>query len=52
MNTPAAIADTRAVFEPLYGHPLTEDEVVGLLLNFGNLLRLLCKDEDENGKRE
>jgi hypothetical protein len=35
------IADTRSVFEPLYGHPLADDDVAEILLNVGNLFRIL-----------
>ena len=39
--TPAVIERTRAVWEPLYKSTLSDDEVVGLLLNIGNLFGLL-----------
>jgi hypothetical protein len=39
--TPDVIADTCSVFEPLYGHPLADDDVTEILLNVGNLFRIL-----------
>lgn len=39
--TPAVVADTRATFGPLYGRPLADDEVTDILLNVGNLFRVL-----------
>jgi hypothetical protein len=36
-----AIERTRATFEPLYGHAFTDDQIIELLLNVGNLFRLL-----------
>jgi hypothetical protein len=35
------IADTRAVWEPLYGRPLTDEEVHEILFNTAGLLRAL-----------
>ena len=38
------IARTRASFEPLYGRPLTDDELGEILTNMGNLFRVLAGD--------
>ena len=38
---------TRAVWQPYYGEELTDDEVVGLLLNVGTLFRILRRRPDE-----
>ena len=35
------IEQTRATWEPLYGHTLTDNQIIELLLNVGNLFRLL-----------
>jgi len=39
--TPAVIAETRAVWQPFYAEELTEDDVLEILLNTGNLFRIL-----------
>ncbi len=49
--TRAVIARTRAVYEPLYERPLTDDEVIGLLLNVANLFRLLSKSTSSPANR-
>ena len=36
------VARTRASFEPLYGRPLTDEEVGEILSNMGNLFRVLA----------
>ncbi len=41
------IAETRAVWQPLYEKELTNDEIVGLLLNVGTLFRILRRKPDE-----
>ncbi len=41
------IAETRAVWQPFYEKELTNDEVVGLLLNVGTLFRILRRRSDE-----
>ena len=45
--TAAVIAETRAVWQPFYEKELTNDEVVGLLLNVGTLFRVLRRRPDE-----
>ena len=35
---------TRASFEPLYGRPLTDEEIGEILTNIGNLFRVLAGD--------
>ena len=35
------IADTRAVWEPIYGRTLTNDEIIEILLNAAGVLRVL-----------
>jgi hypothetical protein len=44
------ITETRAVWQPFYQQPLTDDEIVALLLNVGNLFRLLSEEDDETRK--
>ena len=39
--TPELIADTRAVWEPIYCRPLTNDEIIEILLNAAGVLRVL-----------
>ena len=46
--TPDVIARTRATFEPLYGHSLTDDQIIELLINAGNLFRLLRDSHQSN----
>ncbi|MBA3406147.1 MAG: hypothetical protein H0U13_15935 [Gemmatimonadaceae bacterium] len=41
------IAETRAVRQPFYEKELTNDEIVGLLLNVGTLFRILRRKPDE-----
>ena len=45
--TADVIAETRAVWQPFYEKELTNDEVVGLLLNVGTLFRILRRRPDE-----
>ncbi len=53
--TADVIAETRAVWQPFYEKELTNDEIVDLLLNIGNLFRLLKRkpheetDEQQHG---
>jgi hypothetical protein len=35
------MAETRAVWEPVYGQPLTDDEVLEILLSVGRLIDAL-----------
>ena len=46
--TPDVITRTRATWEPLYGRALSDDEIVELLLNVGNLFRLLRDSSSSN----
>ena len=39
--TSELIADTRGVWEPVYGRPLTNDEIIEILLNAAGVLRAL-----------
>jgi hypothetical protein len=39
--SPELFARTREVFEPLYGRPLTDDEIGEILTNVGQLFRIL-----------
>jgi len=41
--TAEAVADTRAVFEPMHKRPLSDDDVVEILLNVGNLFENLSE---------
>ncbi len=45
--TASVIAETRAVWQPFYEKELTNDEIVGLLLNVGTLFRILRRKPDE-----
>ena len=45
--TADVIAETRAVWQPFYEKELTNDEIVGLLLNVGTLFRILRRRPDE-----
>ena len=39
--TPELITETLRVWQPYYGHTLTQDDAIGMLLNVGNLFRCL-----------
>jgi len=48
----SVIEDTLRTFQPLYSHDMTIDEAVGILLNLGNLFRILKGDPNEEVETE
>jgi hypothetical protein len=46
--TPDLIAQTRAVWQPYYPQPLTDDDAVEMLLTVGHLYRALVEMEETN----
>jgi hypothetical protein len=45
--TAGVIEETRAVWQPFYKEELTNEEIVGLLLNVGTLFRILRRKSHE-----
>src|SRR5688572_25512147 len=49
--TPQEIEESRAFWQRYYEEPLTTDDVIGLLLNVGNLFRVLSEAYDEERQK-
>ena len=50
--TPQVVEQTRAVWQPYYKSPLTDDDAIEILLNVGNLFQLLREQVREERAKQ